>query len=607
MIVTAKQISEMLAQRADAVSQYLFPNGKKMGNEFCVGSLQGEKGESLKIHLTGEKAGVWSDFQTGDAGDLLNLWQLKNNCSVFTAMKEAKTWLGISQTEFYPKQVETYDRPIDRNFVVAEKNEIVLNYLQSTRKLKLEILRKFKICANEKNEIVFPFLRDSELINLKYLAVERIEGKKNIRAAKNCEPILFGWQAVNPDARKIVLCEGEMDCLSLHQYGFDALSIPFGAGKGNKQKWLEIEFNRLAIFDEIYLCFDNDEPGYETVQELLPRLGQHRCRIVKLPYKDANECLQKNVSSEEIQKYFEESISVDPKELKPFHYFFDKVYEKLFSPEKKDEGIHSPWNRAKDKILFRPHELSLWTGISGHGKSLALTQIALSAMEQSQLICIASMELHPELTLKRMILQAAALGNPSEDYFYAICEWFKNKGWLFDVVGSAKADQLLDVFLYAHQRYGINFFVIDSLLKCGIAEDDYNKQKLFVEKLCDFKNQYSCQIHLIAHPRKSEDETNVPGKFDIRGTAAITDLADNCFTIWRNKKKQEEIELVKNCNGTPSHELLAKPDATLTCTKQRNGDWEGIIPLWFNKESGQFLNNFSDRAKPYVQFSKRVI
>ncbi|QMT61829.1 hypothetical protein [Legionella sp. PC997] len=60
-----------------------------------------------------------------------------------------------------------------------------------------------------------------------------------------------------------------------------------------------------------------------------------------------------------------------------------------------------------------------------------------------------------------------------------------------------------------------------------------------MEQLCDFKNQHNCHIHLIAHPRKGADESQPSGKLDNKGTGAISDLADNCYTVWRNKLKEE--------------------------------------------------------------------
>lgn len=45
-------------------------------------------------------------------------------------------------------------------------------------------------------------------------------------------------------------------------------------------------------------------------------------------------------------------------------------------------------------------------------------------------------------------------------------------------------------------------------------------------------------MHIVIHPRKGANESTPPGKLDNKGTGALSDLADNCFTIWRNKDKE---------------------------------------------------------------------
>ena len=70
----AERISEALDARKEETLAYLLPNGRKVGHEYHAGSLAGEAGDSLKVHLNG-KGCVWCDFATGDKGaDLLDLW-----------------------------------------------------------------------------------------------------------------------------------------------------------------------------------------------------------------------------------------------------------------------------------------------------------------------------------------------------------------------------------------------------------------------------------------------------------------------------------------------------------------------------------------------------
>ena len=108
---------------------------------------------------------------------------------------------------------------------------------------------------------------------------------------------------------------------------------------------------------------------------------------------------------------------------------------------------------------------------------------------------------------------------------------------------------------------------------------------------------------LVVHPRKGVDESRVPGKLDIKGTGAVSDLADNCFCIWRNKAKEEEIQKSLNKGMQPSDEWLGKYDCLWICDKQRNGDWEGVVSLCFDKESYQFLNYAKQRPVQFVNYS----
>jgi putative DNA primase/helicase len=62
-----------------------FPNGKKIGADWCVGSLAGEPGESLKIHV---RKGFWKDFASGKkGGDPVSLYAALNEIKQSEAAK----------------------------------------------------------------------------------------------------------------------------------------------------------------------------------------------------------------------------------------------------------------------------------------------------------------------------------------------------------------------------------------------------------------------------------------------------------------------------------------------------------------------------------------
>jgi twinkle protein len=596
-----KEISQLLAQRAEDVCRMLLPNGKKEGNYWKCGSTSGEKGESLSVTLFGEYTGKWKDWATNENGDLLDLFNIRyfGSKSIIDASSEACRYLGISKPKLIAHKKE-FTKPNSLSTFLQD-DSIVYNYLIEKRMLSSETLGKYGV-GERGNEIVFNFWRNHELILVKYLSLNRPNGKKIISTEKDCEPCLFGWNALPKNTRSIFICEGEIDAMSLYEYGYAALSVPFGA---TNLSWIETEFDRISMFDEIYLIFDPDEAGNAGLYKIIERLGRHRCRIVRLPCKDANECLQKGVTKEEIKKCFDEAESLDPEELKNAKFFSTEVIDLFYPPNGIEVGYTAPWERMQGKILFRPDELSIFTGINGHGKSMLLGHILLSAMQQGAKVCIASLEIKPRRLLFRLIRQVTTFEQPSPEYINTALDWLNDKLWLFDLTGTAKTEKLLDVFDYARKRYGVDIFVIDSMMKLDVSEDDYNSQKAAMEKLCDFKNEHNCHIFLVVHPRKREDESQPPGKLDVKGSGSIVDMADNCFSVWRNKLKEQTKRFQEQrVLSRKEEDALSEPDCVVTCSKNRNGDFEGRFGLWFDSTSYQYLDFEAQKPKPFLEYSQ---
>ena len=69
----AREVSRMLAHNMHALVQTLLPGGARQGAEWVCGSVAGEAGRSMAVHLHGDRAGKWGDFSTGETGDALDL------------------------------------------------------------------------------------------------------------------------------------------------------------------------------------------------------------------------------------------------------------------------------------------------------------------------------------------------------------------------------------------------------------------------------------------------------------------------------------------------------------------------------------------------------
>lgn len=597
------EIKLRLSQQAETVAGYLLPRGHRVGNEWQCGDTSGGAGESLKVHLTGGKAGVWADFATGDGGDMIDLWMAVKGGDLRTSIREIKSWLGIHEPKFEAIPQKQYRKPVRPSDVVKPKPlSPVYEYLIK-RGLSLEAIRKYELGEQERNGnhyIVFPYKRDAELVGIKY---RNIADKSDMPVEAKCEPILFGWQAIPETAREVLICEGEIDAPTWFDYGMPALSVPFGAGGKGKLNWIEREYQHLERFEIIYISMDMDASGQEGLPEMVDRLGRHRCRVVSLPHKDANECLAQGVTASEMIMAIAAAASPDPLELKPAEAFTDAVIDEFFPPNDEPVGFKPPWRDVAKSFRFAPGEVTIWTGWSGHGKSMGLSQLMVEGIAYGERACIFSGEIKPAKQLKRMVRQITGQKYPTRELIRLAMRWLSGKLWIFDLTGTAKADRLRLVFDYARRRYAVTQFVIDSLMKCGMAEDDYSAQKIFVEGWTDFANEHSnVHVHIVAHSRKKSSDRDESGRMDVKGSGGMTDLAHNVIVMWRNKEKEKQIGEAMRTQNTIPVDKVALPDAMLTIDKAREQEIEGDgrFHLWFHRQSLQYVDGYDYQPRRYV-------
>jgi twinkle protein len=581
-------LKQKLEGNVESVARHLLPNGVKEGNEWRVGSTTGEKGKSLGVHLTGEKRGVWCDFSTGECGDLIDLWAATKRTSLAEALPEIAAYLGVERARPLREPKKEYVRPPKPRCQAPQGR--VRDYLTEERNIPADVLDRFKI-GEQGDMIVFPFLLpDGELALAKIRKAEN--GAKPRPTAKECEPVLFGWQAIDPNAREVIITEGEIDALSWAAYGFAAMSIPFGGGKGAKQQWIEREYERMERFEKIYLATDMDKQGDESAEEIAGRLGRHRCLRVSMPFKDGNECLMNGVPKEDMLRIVANAASLDPEGLRKASDFTDAVI-KLFWPQGDDHsGYHTPYGKLGRKLLFRPGEVTLWSGASGAGKSQILSDCAVDWIQQGSRICLSSLEMKGPQSLKRMCKQASGIERPSEEALTASLKWMDNGLLLYDHVGKASAASILEIFDYARSKYGCDQFIIDSLMRLGVASDDYTGQEKAMFQIVDWTVERGVHLHLVAHARKGNAHSGAPETEDVKGAMEIGANAFNILTVWRNRGLEDDIKKLEIAgNDIEADALKKRAGVILNVAKQRNGDFEGKISLWFDQNTYRYYSS----------------
>lgn len=291
--------------------------------------------------------------------------------------------------------------------------------------------------------------------------------------------------------------------------------------------------------------------------------------------------------------------------VKPARVWMAELIERLRNPDD-SKKVWLPWDKTRGVFQFRPGEVTLWAGQNGHGKTQVVSQVVLSLMGQGERVVVASFEMKPATTLQRLARMYAGTNPFSEAYqsgagldaltdlYQEFGEWSDSRLWLYDQQGTVSADRVVAMARYAVKQLGVGHIVIDSLMKCVQGEDDYNGQKIFVDELTALARDHGVHVHLIHHTRKPANENHVPDKYDNKGSGAITDLVDNVMMVWRNKAKEDDFK-AKGSFSTKRTEH----DAAVLCRKQRNGEDEPTILLWFDRDSQQYKG---DPADPLMFF-----
>jgi len=269
-------------------------------------------------------------------------------------------------------------------------------------------------------------------------------------------------------------------------------------------------------------------------------------------------------------------------------------------------------------LRIRPHEMTLFTGDNGSGKSSMLGQIAIALGLQGARVCVASMEVPPEITLwimARQLLGTGRLDNDERGHQAAAMAmaWLEARMRLYTFLGIGDWREILHVFEYAARELKYDTFVLDSVGRIGIGDDDYGEQGLAASRFADFCVKTGGHLFLVVHENKSGDGS---AKNRVRGSKQWTDNAHNVVGVKRNEEKGQKLEdlgeqLRTNVIEEAEHrervgKLRGVWDAKFILSKQRwpGSQQNGSRYLFFHRGALQFLERPDGAAVSYLRWGK---
>jgi twinkle protein len=182
-----------------------------------------------------------------------------------------------------------------------------------------------------------------------------------------------------------------MDTISIEKMSeFPCVGV---SGKDNFKADWEKYFTK---FDKIYLCLDSDGSSEESTLKIATILGKHRCHIVTLPNKDANELLVAH--GDKAAAIFTEALRnatpLAEKCLLGTRSFIEKAIASYTSPQ--SQAI-STGHYELDLMFggFRKAELTVLTAYPGSGKTTLALSIANHVASQGYKVGLALFENNP--------------------------------------------------------------------------------------------------------------------------------------------------------------------------------------------------------------------
>lgn len=275
--MTIPDLCLRLATRTDDIVPLLFPNAKRDGPEWKLGSISGEPGRSLGIEREGEKAGLWHDRATGDKGNLFTLIKSVRACDTKQAADWACDFLGISRNGF----VKPPFSPLTKGFKRADETEwrngvASWAYTDASGVVIGHVVRFQNPTDPTKKDFLplrlNPGTDPTDSANWKW------RGWKSPEKAPIYGLHLIAAALSTPSPRPILIVEGEKTCDAARKLFPDHLVLTWqgGAKRVQATDWSPIPHDAPMI-----VWPDHDQPGRTAATYLKSRFPN--ARVIAVP------------------------------------------------------------------------------------------------------------------------------------------------------------------------------------------------------------------------------------------------------------------------------------------------------------------------------------
>ncbi len=426
------------------------------------------------------------------------------------------------------------------------------------RGLTEETAKAFELMTFE-NQIAFPYFRGDTVTGYKLRKPLKNPGNPKMTSITGSKPYLFNAKNIEPQD-ELILCEGEFDCMVIHQSGFKNV-VSVGAGANSLNALLEQASDYLNSFQYLIIVSDNDEAGATMDKLFLEKYGEKVKLIDKRLYK------RKDINEEYVLHGVESVKAL----IESARWKIEGRWDLDNDPYKgltQQAGKYIPTgiNTIDEGINdLAPGMVTLLTGRTNEGKTTFTKQIIANAINLKNKVYLISgegdlvkfvNEIYQVVIGRNKAYYNSVKVNkkwhkePKPDTLKALQQWHKGKLILFNK-GESKLKTIEELFSMIEYEIKLNkheLIVIDNLMSILTAKaiEKLEKQAEFMQRCSDIAKAYRIHIILVLHPNKGYQKGTRMDVEQISGNMDLGNKADNVIQV---AKEYDEDKLDQGIDG----------------------------------------------------------
>jgi twinkle protein len=382
-----------------------------------------------------------------------------------------------------------------------------------------------------------------------------VDGKKFKWLNKPKDLEFFGQSICGSGGKMILVTEGVCDALAVVEMltkcdkQYRVCSIVNGASAAIRD--FKTNYEWINTFENIFLAFDQDDPGQEAARKVSDLFSPNKVKNVKFSEKDPNEMLVKGKHKEFLQAIF------SAKESRPTGIVsVDDIYDEAITPP--IMGKSFPWDTLTECTYgYRTGELWGVGAGSGCGKTEWFKEmINWTIYHHKEVAGVIFLEEPAAKTLKvlagkkvnkRFHIPQDKGGDWTVEELIDGINDLKGKVFLYNHFGSKDWDSIKSKIKFMVVVLGVKTIYLDHLTALVAQEDnEYKALNKLMEEMSSLCQELDCTIFYVSHLRKASGTPHEEGgrvtADQFKGSGAIVFWSNFLIGLERNQQAEDEDE-----------------------------------------------------------------